>query len=127
MPQIFGCGTGSILSGSATMRYHSPIAYGARGYGIASIGVYHTRIELDQALPYYGGYGYGYPEAVAASHVTNFGWDAGAGLEFALSSGHFWFLEGRYQRISSSRAVTYLPIEACDMDPIVEVHARDNK
>ena len=53
-------GTGSIFSGSASLLYHVPITYGVRAYGIAGVGAYHTRIELDQALPFYGGYGYGY-------------------------------------------------------------------
>jgi hypothetical protein len=117
-------GTGSIFSGSASLLYYIPIVYGVRAYGIAGVGAYHTRIELDQALPYYGGYGYGYvygygygygygyPEAQVAAHgVTNFGWNAGVGVEFALPFGHSWFIETRYQHINSTQVVQYLPIE----------------
>ena len=117
-------GTGTIFSGTASLLYHVPIVYGVRAYGIAGVGAYHTRIELDQALPYYGGgygYGYGYgvgyggygyqESQVAAHGVTDFGWNAGVGVEFALPSGHSWFIESRYQHINSSQAIQLVPIE----------------
>lgn len=114
-------GTGSIWSAGGNLLYHVPVAYGVRAYGIAGVGVYHTRIDLTQALPYgggYYGYGYGYgygccgyAEAVVASHgVTDFGWTAGAGVEFALPYGHSWFIETRYQHINSTSTIEYLPI-----------------
>ena len=125
--QPIDSGTGSILSATGNLMYHVPLAYGVRAYGIAGVGAYYTRIELDQALPFYGGYGYGYGgygygygngygygygEAQVAAHgVTNFGWNAGLGLEFALPSGRSWFIESRYHRISSSTYIQYLPIE----------------
>jgi len=116
-------GSGSILSGSVNLVYHVPIAYGVRAYALAGAGAYYTRIELDQALPFFGGCGYygcgygfgygdGYGEAVVAAHgVTNFGWDAGVGVEFALPYGHSWFLEARYQHVNSTATIQYLPIE----------------
>ncbi len=114
-------GTGSIWSASDSLVYHVPITYGVRAYGIAGVGVYYTRIDLTQSLPYGGGYGYGYgygygccgyAEAVVASHgVTNFGWSVGGGVEFALPFGHSWFIESRYQHIDSTSAIQYLPIE----------------
>jgi len=114
-------GTGSIWSGTANVVYNIPIVYGVRAYGIGGVGVYHTRIDLNQTLPYsYGGctyyygcgYGYGYAEVQVASHgVTDFGWNAGVGVEFALPYGHSWFIESRYNHINSSTAVQFLPIE----------------
>ena len=125
--QPIDSGTGSILSATGNLMYHVPIAYGVRAYGIAGVGAYYTRIELDQTLPFYGGYGYGdgygfgygdgyydygYAEAQVAAHgVTNFGWNAGLGVEFALPTGRSWFIETRYQHINSSTAIQYLPIE----------------
>jgi opacity protein-like surface antigen len=119
--QPIDTGTGSILSGTGNLEYHVPLAYGVRAYGIAGIGAYYTRIELDQTLPFYDPYGfygycywycYGYGEAQVAAHgVTNFGWNAGLGLEFALPYGRSWFIEARYHRINSSTYIQYLPIE----------------
>lgn len=117
-------GTGQIWSFSGNAVYHVPIVYGVRAYGIAGVGVYHTRVELTQTVPLYGGYyycdpfwgfcdgGYGYGNAVVASHdLTKFGWNAGVGVEFALPSGRSWFLEARYERISASTPIEFLPIE----------------
>ncbi len=119
--QPIDSGTGSITSATGNVMYHVPLAYGIRAYGIAGIGAYYTRIELDQTLPYYGygygdgydfGYGTGYAEAQVAAHgVTNFGWNAGLGLEFALPYGGSWFVESRYQHVNSSTAIEFLPIE----------------
>lgn len=117
-------GTGQIWSFSGNATYHVPIAYGVRAYAIAGVGVYHTRIELTQTVPFYGGYyycdpfwgycdgGYGYGNAVVISHdLTKFGWNAGGGVEFALPSGASWFIEARFHRISASTPVEFVPIE----------------
>ncbi len=60
LSQEVDSGTGSVVSGTANILYRIPIAYGIRAYGLAGIGAYYTRIELDQALPFSGGYGCGY-------------------------------------------------------------------
>jgi hypothetical protein len=112
-------GYGDVAAASAHVLYHFPVARGVRAYGIAGIGAYYTRIELDQALPFYGFscdfyycYDYGYSEAQVAAHgVTNFGWDAGIGVDFDAGYGRQWFIEARYQRVNSSATVEYLPIE----------------
>jgi hypothetical protein len=120
--QPIDSGTGSILSGTANLVYHIPLGHGVRGYGIAGAGAYYTRIELDQVVPVYGGYGFGYGygygygygfgEAQVAAHgATNFGWNAGVGLDIALPYGHSWFVEARYHRINSSSSIQYFPIE----------------
>jgi opacity protein-like surface antigen len=118
--QIDG-GTGQFWSGTANVAYRVPLAYGVRGYGIAGIGAYHTRVEFTQALPYYGGYycdpfygfcygGYG-NTVVSSNSSTKFGWNAGVGVEFLLPYGNSWFIETRYHRISTSTPIEYLPIE----------------
>ena len=98
-----------------------PLAYGVRAYGIAGIGVYHSRVELTQYDPY--GYGYYYCDPfsgfcqgaggsllVASSGVTKFGWNAGVGVEFELPYGRAWFIESRYHRINTTAPIEYVPI-----------------
>lgn len=110
------------LTGDAVL--HVPVVYGVRAYGLAGVGVYHTRVELTQTVPYYGGYyfcdpfwgfcdaGYGYGNAVVIAHdTTKFGWNVGGGLEFALPSGDSWFIEARYNRVSASTPIEFVPIE----------------
>ncbi len=117
-------GTGQVWSFSGNAVYHVPISYNVRAYGIAGVGVYHTRIELTQTVPFYGGYyycdpfwgfcdtGYGYGNAVVTSHdITKFGWNAGVGLEFALPQGQSWFVEARYHRISADTPIEFVPLE----------------
>ncbi len=117
-------GNGQVWSLTGNAIYHVPITYGVRAYAIAGVGITHTRIELTQTVPFYGAYaycdpfwgvcysGFGYGDAVVTSHdLTKFGWNAGAGLEFALPSGHSWFLEARYQRISASSPIEFVPVE----------------
>jgi opacity protein-like surface antigen len=122
--QIDG-GTGQFWSATGNLVYRIPFAYGVRGYGIAGIGAYHSRVELTQVVPFGGGY-YGnyycdpfsgfcdgaYGDAVVAAHdVTKFGWNAGIGVEFLLPYGNSWFIETRYHRINTSTPIEYLPIE----------------
>ncbi len=116
-------GYGQFWSANGNAVYNIPIMYGVRFYGIAGVGVYHSRVELTQTVPFYSGYyycdpfsgfcdgGYGYGSNVVASNgVTKFGWNAGIGVEFALPYGRSWFIEARYHRISTSTApIEYVP------------------
>ena len=83
-------GTGTFWSGTGNLLFHVPLAYGVRGYGIAGIGLYHSRVELTQYDPYGNGYYYcdpfsGFCESiggnllVSSSGVSKFGWNAGVG------------------------------------------------
>ena len=114
-------GTGTFWSGTGNLVLHVPLAYGVRAYGIAGIGVYHSRVELTQYDPY--GYGYyncdpfsgfcqgvGGSLLVASSGVTKFGWNAGVGVEFELPYGRAWFIESRYHRINTTAPIEYVPI-----------------
>jgi opacity protein-like surface antigen len=113
-------GTGSFWSGTANLEYHVPIVYGVRAYGIAGVGAYHSRVELTQQVPF--GYGYYYCDPfsgfcdgsgnalVSSTGVTKFGWNAGAGVEFALPYGQSWFIEARYHRISTDQPIELVPI-----------------
>jgi len=118
--QIDG-GTGQFWSATGNVAYRVPFAYGVHGYAIAGIGAYHTRVELTQAVPFYGdyycdpfsGFCYGGSDnaVVTANSVTKFGWNAGVGVEFLLPYGNSWFIETRYHRIDTSTPIEYLPIE----------------
>jgi opacity protein-like surface antigen len=114
--QITG-GWGETFSLSANGEYRVPFGNGSYGYIIAGIGGYYTRISLTE-------YGYGYVcnpwwgycylatgEAVVASHeVTKFGWNAGAGVSFALGGGPTLFVEARYTEISMPTNIEFVPI-----------------
>ena len=111
-------GTGSFWSFGGNLAYHVPIIYGVSAYGIAGIGVYHARVELTQFSPF--GYYYCDPFSgfcdgtgdvlVASNGVTKFGWNGGAGVEFALPYGQSWFIEARYHRISTDKPIEYIPL-----------------
>jgi opacity protein-like surface antigen len=115
-------GDASIWSVTANGVLHFPIAYGVRGYGIAGVGSYHTRVELTQSAAFGGGYncdpfsgycdgGYGGAAVVATQGVTKFGWNAGVGVEFKLPYRGSWFIEARYHRISTNTPIEFIPIE----------------
>jgi opacity protein-like surface antigen len=116
-------GTGSFWSASGNLVYYVPVGYAVRGYGIAGIGAYHTRVELTQAVPFFGDFncdpfsgfcdgGVGVADALVAAHdVTKFGWNVGVGVEFARLYGQSWFIEARYHRISTPTPIEYLPLE----------------
>ena len=42
--------------------------------------------------------------------VTKFGWNAGAGMSFALRSGMTLFVEARYNEIQTTQKFEYVPI-----------------
>lgn len=114
-------GDAAIWSVTANAVLHFPIAYGVRGYGIAGVGSYHTRVELtqsDSSGGYYcdpfSGYcdgGYGGAAVVSSQGITKFGWNAGLGVEFALPYRRSWFVEARYHRISTNTPIEFVPIE----------------
>ena len=51
--QIDG-GNASFWSASGNLAYYVPLAYGVRGYAIGGGGAYGTRVELTQAVPFFG-------------------------------------------------------------------------
>jgi opacity protein-like surface antigen len=119
--QIDG-GDASFWSATGNLAYYVPFGYGARAYGIAGVGAYHTRVELTQAVPFFGDFicdpfsgfcdgGVGVADAVVASRsVTKFGWNAGVGVEFARFYRQSWFIEARYNQINTHNRIKYLPI-----------------
>lgn len=77
--------------------------FGWRGVYLTNAGVYCT--------PYFCGPGYGPGALVARDTSTNFAWNAGVGVDFALPGGQSWFLEARYERLDTSPAPTeFIPL-----------------
>lgn len=77
--------------------------FGWRGVYLTNAGVYCT--------PYFCGPGYGAGALVARDTSTNFAWNAGVGVDFALPGGQSWFLEARYERLDTSPAPTeFIPL-----------------
>jgi opacity protein-like surface antigen len=77
--------------------------FGWRGVYLTDAGVYCT--------PYFCGGGYGSGALVARDTSTNFAWNAGVGINFALPGGQSWFLEARYERLETSPAPTeFIPL-----------------
>lgn len=76
---------------------------GYRGIYLTSGGVYCT--------PFFCGGGYGSGALVGRDTSTNFAWNAGVGIDFALPGGQSWFVEARYERIETSSVPTeFIPI-----------------
>jgi opacity protein-like surface antigen len=77
--------------------------FGYRGIYLTSGGVYCT--------PFFCGGGYGSGALVGRDTSTNFAWNAGVGVDFALPGGQSWFVEARYERFDTSFAPSeFIPI-----------------
>jgi opacity protein-like surface antigen len=114
--QITG-GWADTWSGTANVEFRMPFAPHLEAYLIGGVGVYYNRISLTE-------YGYGYVcnpwwgycyfasgNAVVAEHdVTKFGWNAGAGVSFALRNGLSLFVEARYNQITMPQTFGYIPV-----------------
>lgn len=114
-------GYGEIVDLAVDGEYRLPLSPYLTGYGLAGIGVAHRRIALTQTVPF-GGYfcdpWFGYCEfglvpgdvVVASDDTTQFAWNAGLGLEFALGGGQSFFVEARFVRMQTSRPTDFVPI-----------------
>ncbi len=114
--QITG-GWADTWSLTANGEFRVPFGPGVYGYLIGGVGGYYTRISLTS-------FGYGYvcdpwwgfcyfasgDQVVAQHDVTKFGWNAGAGVSFALRSGMNLFVEARYNQIQMPQKFEYVPI-----------------
>ncbi len=114
-------GNGQILGLDVNAVLNLPLSYWGRAYVTAGIGGAWRRIELTQTFGYggyycdpwwgfCGDYGYGGSAVVASSDTTHFQWNAGAGLEFALSRGTSWFIEARYESLQTNPVTSYVPV-----------------
>ena len=110
-------GWADLFSVTANAELRFPFTQGSYGYIIGGIGGYYTQISLTTQ-----GYGYvcdpwfGYcylasgDVIVSQNDVTKFGWNAGAGMSFALRSGMTLFFEARYNEIQTTQKFEYVPI-----------------
>jgi opacity protein-like surface antigen len=110
-------GWADLVSVTANAELRFPFAQGSYAYIIAGGGGYYTQISLTTQ-----GYGYvcdpwfGYcylasgDVVVSQNDVTKFGWNAGAGMSFALRSGMTLFFEARYNEIQTTQKFEYVPI-----------------
>jgi opacity protein-like surface antigen len=77
--------------------------FGYRGIYLTNGGVYCT--------PFFCGSGYGSGALVGRDTSTNFAWNAGAGVDFAMPGGQSWFVEARYERFDTAFAPSeFIPI-----------------
>ena len=114
--QITG-GWADIFSFTANGEYRFPLARGVHGYLVAGGGGYYTRISLTTfgngfvCDPWWG---FCYMASgnfvVAEKDVTKFGWNAGAGVSFALRGGTNLFVEARYNEIVMPQKFEFVPI-----------------
>lgn len=103
------------LTANAELRF--PFGRGVYGYVVGGIGGYYAQINIQ-------GYGYGYAcypwwpycyagtgYVTAYNDVTKFGWNAGAGVSWALRNGMTMFVEARYNQMQTSpQTLEYVPI-----------------
>ena len=118
----------SIDSGRANVwllsvagKYSLPVTQNVGVYGLLGVGGYHESLQLtERALV--GGevcdpWGFCYVVAtnadvsVASKSLTEFGWNAGLGVEFAHHGRTSWFVETRYHSVLGSRSVQFMPLQ----------------
>lgn len=113
-------GYGEIIDLDVDGEYKAPLTPYITAFAVAGVGVAHRRIALTQTVGY-GGYfcdpwwgycDYGYPgeAVVAADDTTQFSWNAGVGLDFALRSGQTFFVEARFTQLQTSPRTQFVPI-----------------
>jgi opacity protein-like surface antigen len=80
------------------------------GPGLGYRGIYLTRGGV-YCTPFFCGPSYGSGALVGSDTSTNFAWNAGLGIDFALPGGQSWFVEARYERLETSYAPTeFIPL-----------------
>jgi opacity protein-like surface antigen len=118
--QIDG-GYGDVIGLNVDAEYRVPVTRSITGFTLVGIGVAHMHVGLTQTLafgsylcdPWFGYCAYGLVPGqveVASGSSTRFSWNAGAGLDFALSDGETLFVEARYERIQTSQPTEFVPI-----------------
>ncbi|HEY1892200.1 MAG TPA: outer membrane beta-barrel protein [Steroidobacteraceae bacterium] len=120
-PTQINDGFGEIVDLAVDGEYRLALSPYMTTYAVAGVGVAHRRIALTQVAPF-GGYvcdpWFGScdfnlvpGEVVRASdNTTAFEWNAGLGLDFALSSRETFFVEARFTRMQTSQPTDFVPI-----------------
>lgn len=114
-------GYGETIDLAVDGEYRLPLSPYVTGFAVAGGGVAHRRIALTQTVPV-GGYfcdpwwgfcGYGVVPGslvVSSDNTTRFAWNAGLGLDIALSNDESFFVEARFTRIETSPPTDFVPI-----------------
>jgi len=114
-------GYGEIVDFAVDGEYRIPLSPYLTGFALAGIGIAHRHIALTQTVPV-GGYicdpWFGYcdyglvagEDVVASDNTTQFAWNAGLGLDFALRGGQTFFVEARFTRMQTSQPTDFVPI-----------------
>ena len=114
-------GYGEIVDLTVDGEYRMPLSPYITAFAVAGVGVAHRRIALTQTVPV-DGYvcdpWFGYCEfglvpgdvVVASDNTTRFAWNAGLGLDFALSGGQTFFVEARFTRVQTAQPTDFVPI-----------------
>lgn len=114
-------GYGEIVDLAVDGEYRMPLSPSVTGFALAGVGVAHRRIALTQTVAY-GGYvcdpWFGYCEyglvpgdyVVASANTTQFAWNVGLGLDFALWNGQTFFVEARFTRMQTQQPTDFVPI-----------------
>ncbi|MHB8812837.1 MAG: hypothetical protein ACYDAE_06175 [Steroidobacteraceae bacterium] len=114
-------GYGEIVDLDVDGEFRVPLTPYVTGFALAGGGVAHRRIALTQTVAF-GGYvcdsWFGYCDyglvpgdvLVASSNATEFEWNAGLGLDFALWGGQTFFVEARFTRMQTSQPTDFVPI-----------------
>lgn len=114
-------GYGEIVDFSVDGEYRVPLSPSVSGFALAGIGIAHRRIALTQTVPV-GGYicdpWFGYCDyglvagdyVVASDNTTQFAWNVGLGLDFALWGGQTFFVEARFTRMQTAQPTDFVPI-----------------
>lgn len=114
-------GYGEIVDFTVGGEYRVPLSSYVTGYALAGIGVAHRHIALTQTVPvdgyvcdpWFGYCDYGLVAGdyvVASDNTTQFAWNAGLGLDFALWGGQTFFVEARFTRMQTPQATDFVPI-----------------
>jgi opacity protein-like surface antigen len=114
-------GYGEVVDLAVDGEYRMPLSPYLTGFAVAGVGVAHRRIALTQTVPvggYICDYWFGYCDfglvpgqvVVASDNTTQFEWNAGLGLDFALGGGQTFFVEARFTRMQTSQPTDFVPI-----------------
>jgi len=109
-------GWADLWSATANAEVRFPFTRGTYGYLVGGVGVYYAQLNIQgfangyACYPLWYGCYYGNGWGTAYSDVTKFGWNAGAGMSFALRNGMTLFVEARYNAIQTSQTLEYVPI-----------------
>jgi opacity protein-like surface antigen len=114
-------GYGEVVDLAVDGEYRMPLSPYLTGFAVAGVGVAHRRIALTQTAAvggYVCDYWFGYCDfglvpgqvVIASDNTTQFEWNAGLGLDFALGGGESFFVEARFTRMQTSQPTDFVPI-----------------